>query len=184
MKNIKFLLLALILPLSVLLTGCLSVDGNFSRMRNEILSSTEVNFDKDVEFSLGSAGLSLARVFVKFDDDREDAKAILTNVSHVQVGVYKITDGGRPRSSGYDLLYSIDKGMVRNGWAYIVKSCEHGKVAAVYIKKTGESLKEMFVVSLDRRELSLVEIKGDLNKALAAVIRNRGINAKRSFASR
>ena len=161
---------------SILFTGCFGVDRNFSSLKNEILSSTDGNYYKDIEFSIGPVGLSLAGAIVKLSDDEENAQEILEHISHVQVGVYK-NEYGSGNVGSFQLLQTIDSQMKTNGWQYIVRSYNKGDVTGVYIKYSGENrLNEMFVVSLNRKELTLVEVKGELEKVIETAIREKGMN--------
>lgn len=182
MKKVVTLSPILIIFLSsILFVGCFGVDGNFSRLKHEILSSTGTRYYTDVEFSVGSLGLSIARIAVKKEDD-PDAKEILNNISHVQVGVYK-NDHASSLDKGFQLLQDINSQMVENGWQYVVRSCCKNEITGVYVKvNSGNQLKELFVVNLKHDELTLVEVKGNLEKVLETAIRNKGFNLDHSFA--
>jgi len=165
-----------------LFVGCFGVDGNFSRLRNKILNSTGNKYYTDVEFSVGSFGISIAKIAVKNDDNDQDTKEILNNISHVQVGVYK-NNHNFTFDKGYELLDDINSEMTENGWQYVVKSCCKNEMTGVYVKvKDNDDLKELFVVSLNHNELTLVEVKGNLEKVLETAIRKKGFNLDHSFA--
>lgn len=164
-----------------LFAGCFGVDHNFSSIRNEILSAAGDNFHKDVEFSIGRAGIGIAKIFVKIHDENEDAEKILRHVDEVQVGVYKNHYHSMPNDK-FDLLESITYKMDHHGWQYIVKNYNRGEVNIVYVmKNSGYKLKKMFVVSLNRNELTMVEITGDLDKVITSIIREKGLGI--SYAS-
>ncbi len=181
----KFLTISpfiIILFSSTLFVGCFGVDGNFSRLKNKILSFTDNSYYTDVELSIGSFGISIAKIAVKMDDNDQDAREILDNISHVQVGVYK-SHKGCTLDNGFQLLQDINSHMNENGWQYVVRSRNNNEVTGVYVKVNNSSeLKELFVVSLNRHELTLVEVKGNLDKVLETAIREKGFNLSHSFA--
>jgi len=181
----KFLTISpflIILFSSTLFVGCFGVDGNFSSLKNKILSSTGNRYYTDVEFSVGSFGISIAKAVVKSDDNDREAKEILDNISHVQIGVYKNHHSSSFNNS-FQILKDIDSQMMENGWQYVVRSRCNKEVTGVYVKiVNGNELKELFVVNLDQRELTLVEVKGNLEKVLETAIREKGFKLGHSFA--
>lgn len=167
----------LIIPLiiaSILLSGCLGVDHNFREIRNDIISSTGDNYQKDVEFSIGSVGLSLAGAFIKHSNDSDKtASEIIRHISHIQIGVYKHK---KVKGSSARLLNDIDGKLINHGWTYIIKTCDNGDLTSIYIQKNSKDvLKKMFVINLDRDELVMLQLEGNLNKIIDAVIRERGV---------
>lgn len=161
-----------------LFSGCLAVDHNFSKIRNDVLSAAGDNFNRDVEFSLGSAGMGLVRTVVKFDDKDKDAREIIRHIAKVQVGVYKNTSHILPADKIL-IVKKIDRRMRSRGWNYLIKNFSRHKMEMVYVKMNGNNeLSEMFVINLDRKELAIVEIKGDMEKILAYVIKEKGIGTE------
>jgi len=180
----KFLTISpfiVILFSSVLFVGCFGVDGNFSSLKNKIISSTDNYYHTDVEFSVGSFGISIAKLAVKMDDNDQNAKEILDNITHVQVGVYK-SHKNCNLNNGFQLIKDINTQMNENGWQYVVRSRNNKEVTGVYVKINNNELKELFVVTLNRRELTLVEVRGNLEKVLEAAIREKGFKLKHSLA--
>ncbi len=55
----------------------------------------------------------------------------------------------------------------------------------IYIKeKAGSHLNEIFVVSLEDDRLSIVDVKGDLEKVIQEVIRDKGMSFNDAVAGR
>ena len=171
--KIKLILIPLLLILSsIFFIGCFGVDSNFSEIKHDIVSSSNVQFHKDIEFSIGSVGLSLASAIVDFSDDN-DAREIIKNLSKVQIGVYKNTEP-ISRQAAIEIINKIDDRLRNKGWNYLVKSYDKREVSSVYIKQSdGDKLCEMFVVNLNDDELVIVDIKGRLERILTSVIRDR-----------
>ena len=86
-KNILVIIMVILLALTFI--GCIGVDSDFREVKSLVIKSTNDKFYKDVEFSVGSVGIAFVRMIASFNDDDDDAQAILRNISQVQVGVYK-----------------------------------------------------------------------------------------------
>jgi len=54
----------------------------------------------------------------------------------------------------------------------------------LYKEKEDGSLNEIFVVSLENKRLSIVDVKGDLDKVIQEVIRDKGMSFNDAVASR
>jgi len=158
--------------------GCLGVDHNFISVRNELLSVAGRDYHRDVEFSLGNFELGFLMKVIKFNKNDRDAEEIIKHISEVQIGVYK----NRllvPLNDKFQTLKSIDKKMSENGWTFLVRSCRVNKLGLVYIKKSGSrGLSAIFVVNLNPRKLEMVEVHGRLEKVVAYIIRDKGLNTQ------
>lgn len=158
---------------SIFFLGCFGVDSSFSEIKNDIVSTTGIQFNKDIEFGIGSAGLSLASAFIGKGSDEEDTREIIRHLSKVQVGVYKKYQPVS-RQAAIQLLRNIDNRMQDGGWRYIVRSYESGEVSTIYVKMTEDyKLHEMFVVCLSKDELAIVNLRGDLDKVISIVIKDK-----------
>lgn len=177
MKRIKSSTAILIITLSsLLLAGCFNVDHKFSEIRNGILSKMDNQFRVDTEFGLGAVGLAAARVAVSFshDEDAKTAKDILADVSKVQIGVYK--NASRNGNLNIEYLNKLNANMNEDGWECIVKNCQHGEASAVYIKESGDEINEIFIISIERDEVNLVNVEGNLTRAALTAIREKGLD--------
>jgi hypothetical protein len=132
-----------------------------------------------VEFSIGSAGIMLASVFVSFADmDAEvDVGEMLSNISRVQVGVYERHDNNAKPS--LKLLREITDEMEDEGWQYIVRTVDGNEMVAVCIQdEEVDRIQQMFVVALTEEELVMTEIHGDLGAIVEVAVRDHGLNFK------
>ena len=77
-KNILIIIAVILSALTFI--GCIGVDNDFREVKSLVINSTNEKFYKDVEFSVGSVGISFARMIASFNDDDEDAQAILKNI--------------------------------------------------------------------------------------------------------
>ncbi|MHB1688073.1 MAG: DUF4252 domain-containing protein [Ignavibacteriaceae bacterium] len=170
----KIVLILPVILFSFFVAGCYDVDGNFLQIKNEILSSTGNHFNKDVEFSLGSVSMSLAFAVIKLNGDDADGKDIIKNISSLQIGVYKNRNHSLPGRS-YDLFERINDTMDRQGWENFVRETNNGELTLGYVKyNQGDKLNKMFVVSLNKEELTLVEMRGDMGKVIVSAIKGKG----------
>jgi hypothetical protein len=171
MKRTGIILIIFMMPL---LTGCFSVSSYFRDVRSDIIKQVDGEFILDTEFAIGPTLISLAGMFISSEDDPE-AKAILRDISNVEIGVYKRVDASG--GSNYRVLQSIDKRMKKHGWRYIVRSCSKDEVSAIYVNRDiDQGINRMFIVSLDNNELAMIQLKGDINHAIETAVHDRGLN--------
>ncbi len=183
MKN-KITPIIIIILSSILFTGCFNVDGNFLKIKHEIFSTTGYHYYKDQEFGIGGLGMSLAKMVVGFSDNDREAKEMIRHISEVQIGIYKIVNDASSNNIRM-LEQRIDNRLYSEGWRYIVKSREGRKMNLIYIKTgSGYSLKEILIVNLKLNRLALVEVKGDLDKMIQYVIRDKGMKFNNAVAYR
>ena len=173
MKTRLFFLPILLLP--VFFNGCIGINEEFADIRNEVINNFGGEYKSEVQFSIGSAGITVFSWLVDAAAEEDIAGDILKDVSSVQVGVYKklrVTDSPRMNT-----LREIESKMSESGWKSIVKTCDKDELAAIYVRKNSdEVLNRLFVISLDKDELVLVEVEGDLKEAISTVIRDKVID--------
>jgi hypothetical protein len=173
MKTKIFLIPVLLLPL--LLNGCLGINEEFEGVRDLVILSTGNNYKSEFQFSIGSVGITVSSWVVDASTEDDFPSEIMDDISSVQVGVYKKLQG--TSSPSFQTLREIEPEMQASGWRSIVQTCDRGELAAVYIRKdSNEILDRLFVISLTDDELVLVEVEGDLNEAIATVIREKGMD--------
>ena len=160
MKSIK-LFFILILTSSFLFSGCLGVNYKFEKIRDNIFARLGKNLNSEVELSIGSVGIWAAGVIGNFESD------------DVQLGVYQNYGNGRYKID-INYLKSLNKEMMDNGYKLIICSIEHNQATAIFADESSdETLHRMFIINFDHHELVLAEIEGDLNEALAEIIKNK-----------
>ncbi len=178
--NYKFSFLAIVLS-AFLFTGCIGVNGHFKNIRNNIISYTGNEFNKDVEFSIGSIGIGLSKMIVKASDEHEDAYEMLKEIDGIQIGVYKnVSSNIHPININF--IKSFDKEMTDNGYTYIVKTVEEDQATAIYVENSPDNeINKLFIISFDRDELTLVELEGNINGLVAAAIKNKRLQIAGAF---
>lgn len=164
--------------------GCFGVDGNFLKIKHEIFSTTGYPYYKTQEFGIGGFGMSLAKMIVGFSDNDREAKEMIKHISKVQIGIYK-NESNASFNNIRMLAQRIDNRLYSGGWHYIVKNREGLNMNLIYIKTGPEySLKEILIVDLKLNKLVLVEVKGDLDKMIQYVIRDKGMKLNNAVVSR
>ena len=172
----KYLLLpVLILLSSSTFMGCFGVDSDFREVKSLVMNSTDDRFQKDIEFSVGPMGLSLAKVIVKLNDDNEDADVILNNISEVQIGIYK-KSGWSEQHYDYSFFHDIDTKLEKEDWHYIVRHIENGEITGVYVKYQDENINKMYVINIQNDKLSLVRVEGNLENIITYAIKDKGFD--------
>ncbi len=170
-RVVNLILLCGVLLLS---TGCIGVNSDFKRIRTKLISSVGVDFQKDIEFRIGSAGIKLVGMFVSFAETDEPIEEYLNDISYIQIGVYK-TKRGYDYSPSLSSLKVFNEHLEGNNWQHIVRSVNRNQLTGIYIKYDDEerlNINSLFIASLDERELVLVEVGGDLEELVKEIIRN------------
>ena len=163
-----------ILFLTLFLNGCIGINEEFGEIRDVVIKNFGGEYKSEVQFSVGSVGITVSSWFVDAAAEEDMASDILDDVSSVQVGIYKKLRGST--SPGINTLREIEDKMSQSGWKSIVRSSDNGELTAVYVRKNrSETLDRMFVISMDGDELVLVDVEGDLKEAIATVIREKGM---------
>lgn len=173
MKTIKLLIITL--AASILLSGCIAVDGYFKNVRNKVFSSVQGDFHKEVEFSLGAAAITLSSVAVSFSDAPEFTDDMLRKIDRVQIGVYKNLDW-QSYKPNFNSLREITTDFKKEGYECIVRSIDRNEMVAVLVKPNEHALKEMFVVAVNDEELVMTQVFGDLDELIEIAIRQEGFN--------
>lgn len=179
MKSKGVLTYILLLTSAVMFAGCLEVGSQFMDVRSRVLESAGADFSCDAEFSVDAPELSLAYLFVKSSHhkDQRFAGDIIKHLSRVEVGVYKNTD--HRLTADFSMLKKIDDCLSDDGWQYIVRNIEPNEVSAIYVNRdSGKMMKELWVVNINRKELVLVKVRGDLDYVIQTALREKGLGMK------
>jgi hypothetical protein len=167
-----------IIPVLLLLTGCIGVNRQFSEVKNKILGKFGNDYKTEFQFSVGSAAINISSMVVGLADDHEYVDNMMREISSVQIGVYNRIEKSNARAD-FSMLQSIDDEMSGNGLKYIVRSIQNDELTAIYINNDpGESLSKMFIINLHDDELVMVEVNGDLKQVIAYAIEERSFQIK------
>ena len=65
------------------------------------------------------------------------------------------------------------------GWKYIVRSVDNNELTAIYLSADPvEILKKMYIINLRDEKLVIIEVNGDLKKAISYAIEERNFRFK------
>ena len=174
MKN-KIVLVVPVLFLLFISTGCIEVNDEFAGMRNKIISHFNNDYKSEVQFSVGSVGITISSWIVGAAQDEEFVDDMMREVDGVQIGVYKKLTSEDEK--GFAVLNEIEEDMQENGWKSFIRSYDNGEVTAIYLRTNpDEYLKRLFVISSDDDQLVIVEVEGDLKELISTVIREKSFN--------
>ncbi len=175
MKAKYFLIPVILILSSSVFTGCIGVDNDFREVKSLVMNSTNEKYYKDVEFSVGPLGLSLARLIVKLNDDDEEAEIILNNISEVQIGVYKKSNLDY-KHYDYSFFKDIDNKLREENWHFIVKHVERNELTGIYVKYQDEDINKLYVINIENDKLSLVRVEGNLENIITYAIKDKGFD--------
>jgi hypothetical protein len=175
MKTEYFLILLIVILSSSVFTGCIGVDDDFRDVKTLVMNSTNEKYYKDVEFAVGPLGLSFARLIVNINDDDEEAKIILSNISEVQIGVYKKSNMDY-KHYDYSFFKDIDNKLKEQNWHFIVKHVERNELTGIYVKYQDEDINKLYVINIEDDKLSLVRVEGNLENILTYAIKDKGFD--------
>jgi len=169
-----------LLLLSVVLAGCVtSVSSELHEVRREIDQALpEATLESETTFHVGRIALGISRGILRMagegspsspsSPDSESAAAMLTGLKRVDVGIFRVV--GAEAVPERDLVPRIESILERRGWEVIVRVFDGEEAAWVAYQMTGDQLRGFYVIALDEDELSLVRLRGRLDRVLAAAV--------------
>jgi hypothetical protein len=120
---------------------------------------------------LGRFSLGLVRWLAGFDHDKDDEKdmALFRAISGVEIATYKVRS--LPSLAGFRLPEKLEHRLHEEGWTLMVRSEEKDEHTWVlYRGANTEVIRDLYVVCLDPKELSLIRVSGHLDKLMAAAM--------------
>jgi Domain of unknown function (DUF4252) len=174
MKTTYFLIPVILILSATTFLGCIGVDNDFREVKSLVMKSANDKFYKDVEFSVGPLGISFAKFIVSINDDDEDAEVILSNISEVQVGVYKKKNWNQHYD--YSFFRDIDNKLKDDNWQFVVRHVDGDELTGIYVKYDDDFVNKMFVININDDKLSLVRVEGDLENIITYAIKDKGFD--------
>ena len=175
MKNKQIRIFISLLLLTVLLSGCLGVDRSFRQIRNYIIENTNSDYNKEFEFSIGPTGITLASTMISIADVDEPIDEILSEISNIQVGIYKNKKSAKI-TTDFAGLKHLTNLMEKAGWEYVVRSIDRNEMTIVFVRIYENQLNRVFVISVNQGEMVLVEMYGNVEKVIQIAIREGDLN--------
>lgn len=173
---------AALLSLSSLLAGC-GGSPTVDQVRWELQRRfPEARFVPEEHIHLGRLSMGLARGIVRLaaDDGDRDELDLVRQIHGVDVASYKVR--GLPDLDGLAGDTRFESQLKQNGWSLMVRTREPRESTWIYVRTTPDgAMRNLFVVALEKDELTLVRVDGRIDRALAAAMAE---NPKKMFGGR
>jgi hypothetical protein len=144
-------------------------------MRDRMAFELDADLDQEVALTLGRVSLGLTRTIarVAIDDPEHEALSILAGLRKVELGVYAL---GRGAPGARDLPLEIERAMARGRWLPAMRVRTQDELSWVYFRLSDDGLDAerhlsgVYVIALDDEALTLIRLRGRLDRALAAAL--------------
>lgn len=131
-----------------------------------------VNFDKEIELTLGPISLLFARLVTRMVPDAREASGYLRDVSRIELAVYNADH--MPPSHTVTMPEKLKKMRESEGWELAVRVRDDNDLVWVLYRLDDEVIKELYVVVLGDDELVLVKAEGKLERLVARALSESG----------
>ncbi|HSS51477.1 MAG TPA: DUF4252 domain-containing protein, partial [Thermoanaerobaculia bacterium] len=134
----------------------------------------EARFEPEEHIRLGriSMGFIHGILHMVHDKDVNEARQIVDQIHRVEVATYRVKS--LPDLGRLDRLEKetgFERDLARAGWTMAVRTRDKDERTWIFLHDgEGGSLSNLFVVSLDKGELTLVRLDGRLDRAFAAAV--------------
>jgi hypothetical protein len=160
--------LTALVPLVLALAGCGAGSPSVDTVRGEIERRIpEARFERESHIRLGRITLGLARGIVHLADPGDPDTKVLDDIHRLEVATYRVRalpdlEKRLNAETGFEQV------LARNGWTMALRERDHGSRTWIFLRADGEgALTNLYVVSLDPSELTLVRLDGRLDRAMA-----------------
>lgn len=167
--------LLIVLALGALSTGCTG-GPSIDTVRWEIERRIpEARFEPEEHIRLGRISMGLIHGILRMVPDAEEGRQIVNQVHRVEVATYRVKslpDFGRlDRLDRLGSETGFERDLARAGWTMAVRTRDKGERTWIFLHDgEGGAVSNLFVVSLDKSELTLVRLDGRLDRAFAAAV--------------
>ncbi|HET9211089.1 MAG TPA: DUF4252 domain-containing protein [Thermoanaerobaculia bacterium] len=162
--------LAVLLSLASLLAGC-GGSPTVSEVRWELERRfPQARFEPEEHVHLGRFTMGLlhgvVRLAAAHDEDGREGAEIFRQIHSVDVASYKVHN--LPALDGLAADTRFARELKAHGWSQLVRTHEENESTWVYVRGGEDGvLNNLFVVSLEKDELTLVRVDGRLDKMIA-----------------
>jgi hypothetical protein len=103
------------------------------------------------------------------DKDADEARQIVNEVHRVEVATYRVKS--LPNLDRLEKETGFERDLARAGWTMAVRTRDKDERTWIFLHDgEGGAISNLFVVSLDKGELTLVRLDGHLDRAFAAAV--------------
>jgi hypothetical protein len=168
----KLLSFAALLSLASLLAGC-GGSPSVEQVRWELQRRfPEARFDPDEHVRLGHFSMGLLHGFLHLaahDESDKDGVEMIDQIRSVDFASYKVH--ALPDLDALAGDTRFERRLAEDGWSLMVRTREKAERTWVYVRNgPGETLTNLFVVSLEGSELTLVRVDGRLDRVVAMAL--------------
>jgi len=159
----------IVLALGALAAGC-SGGPSIDTVRWEIERRIpEARFEPEEHIRLGRISMGLIHGILRMVPDAEEGRQIVNEVHRVEVATYRVKS--LPNLDRMEKETGFERDLARAGWTVAVRTREADGRTWIFLHN-GENgaVSNLFVVSLDKSELTLVRLDGHLDRAFAAAV--------------
>lgn len=167
--------------MAVLCSGCFRAT-ELARMKCEVEQELpEVGFEKEVELSLGPLSLGCFRLLCLLAPNSGEARGYLGEIDRIKVAAYRTLS--RPSLATFQLPTRLKNMLTDGGWELAIKAREDGEATWLFYRVHDQTIRGLYVISLDAEELVLVRLDGHLGRLVAKAVESpKSSNHKPSFA--
>jgi len=166
----NLLLLGSLLSLNALLAGCGGAPS-VEEVRLELQHRfPHARFEREEHVHLGRISMAFVHGVMRLVPDTVEARDIVSPIDRVDMATYRVHDlPDLDRLSGET---RFERQLARAGWSNTIRAREaDGSRTWLFTRADSEgSLRNLFVVTLEGNELTLVRVDGRLDRAFAAAM--------------
>jgi hypothetical protein len=149
------------------------VSPYFKEIRNQILDELgPFDIDTEVQIRIGPGLISFGGFVASFTKVDDHTLSYLRDIRNVEVGVYNLKSDQREKH--FSIPSRVSKILARKGYEPLVKSKDHGETTWVMTKLRKKRLEALYVISVEKHELVLVEVRGRLERLIEKAITEHG----------
>jgi hypothetical protein len=166
----NLLLLGSLLSLNLLLAGCGGAPS-VEEVRSELQHRfPEARFEREEHVHLGRLSMAFVHGVMRLVPDAAEARDIVNPIHSVDVATYRVSN--LPDLDRLTGETRFERQLARAGWANTIRTREaDGSRTWLFTRADSEGvLRNLFVVTLEGDELTLVRVDGRLDRAFAAAI--------------
>ena len=166
----NLLLLGSLLSLNVLLAGCGGAPS-VEEVRLELQHRfPHARFEREEHVHLGRISMAFVHGVMRLVPDSVEARNIVNPIDRVDMATYRVRD--LPDLDRLTGETRFEKQLARAGWSNTIRTREaDGSRTWLFTRAdSGGSLRNLFVVTLEGNELTLVRVDGRLDRAFAAAM--------------
>jgi hypothetical protein len=159
-----------LLGLAGLAAGCAGGAPSVDAVRWEIQRRVPgARFELEEHVRLGRISMGLIHGLVRMAADDDAEMKMINDVHRVEVATYKVTS--LPDLDRFEGQAGFERNLTRAGWSLAVRTREADERTWVFLHTDPDgALSNLFVVTLDGKELTLVRLDGRLDRAFAAAV--------------